>query len=327
MGAGIFGLSIAWELAQRGAKVRVVEVARPGAGSSGGLVGAMQPHVPEQWNDKKQFQLESLLMAQAWWQAVEAAGGQSSGYARLGRLQAVSDEVGLELAQRRAESARELWQGQAVWQLVRATGGWEPPSPSGWLIRDTLSARLHPRMALTALLAALASKCIQVEDGDSPGDGTVIWATGVDGLRAMGQGDGVKGQALSLALDQRRLPQIYADGLHIVPHADGTIGIGSTSERTWENAHSTDGQLDAMHQKAIALLPVLAKAPLLHRWAGLRPRAKSRAPLLGPWPGRPGHFVANGGFKIGFGVAPKIATTMSELILDGFDAIPPSFHT
>ena len=41
MGAGIFGLSIAWELARRGVAVRVVEVAQPGAGSSGGLVGAI----------------------------------------------------------------------------------------------------------------------------------------------------------------------------------------------------------------------------------------------------------------------------------------------
>ena len=36
-----------------------------------------------------------------------------------------------------------------------------------------------------------------------------------------------------------------------------------------------------------------------YRWAGLRPRARSRAPMLGAWPGRPGHFIANGGFKIG----------------------------
>jgi glycine oxidase len=327
MGAGIFGLSIAWELARRGASVRIVEVAQPGAGSSGGLVGAMQPHVPEQWNDKKQFQLESLLMAERWWQAVEAAGGRSSGYARLGRLQAVADEVALELARTRGEKAKALWQDQADWRLVRATGGWEPPSPTGWLIHDTLSARLHPRKALAALLAALASKGVKVEQGDQPGDGQVVWATGVAGLRAMEQGDGVKGQALMLELDRRNLPQIYADGLHIVPHADGTIGIGSTSERLWNDPTSTDEQLDALHQRAIQTLPVLATAPILHRWAGLRPRAKSRAPLLGPWPGRPGHFVANGGFKIGFGISPRVAQTISELILDGINAIPAGFRT
>ena len=62
-GAGIFGLSVAWACLGRGATVRVIETAHPGAGSSGGLVGALSPHVPEAWNAKKAFQLDSLLMA------------------------------------------------------------------------------------------------------------------------------------------------------------------------------------------------------------------------------------------------------------------------
>ena len=86
-----------------------------------------------------------------------------------------------------------------------------------------------------------------------------------------------------------------------------------------------DTQLDALHARAIAACPVLAGAPVLDRWAGLRPRAKSRAPLLGAWPGRAGHFVANGGFKIGFGMAPKVAQVMADLVLDGVDTIPPGF--
>ena len=66
MGAGIFGLSIAWEATQRGARVRVIDPHGAGAGASGGLVGALAPHVPENWNPKKAFQLDSLLMADRW---------------------------------------------------------------------------------------------------------------------------------------------------------------------------------------------------------------------------------------------------------------------
>ena len=62
------------------------------------------------------------------------------------------------------------------------------------------------------------------------------------------------------------------------------------------------------------------------RWAGLRPRARSRAPVLGPWPGRDGHFVANGGFKIGFGMAPKVAQVMARLVLGNHDEIPEDFR-
>jgi glycine oxidase len=47
---------------------------------------------------------------------------------------------------------------------------------------------------------------------------------------------------------------------------------------------------------------------------------------LGEWPGRTGHFIANGGFKIGFGMAPKVAQVMVDLVLEGRDAIPDDFR-
>ncbi|PIL19971.1 hypothetical protein P775_11725, partial [Puniceibacterium antarcticum] len=162
-GAGIFGLSVAWACVLRGAKVRLVDPFGAGAGSSGGIVGALAPHVPENWNDKKAFQLESLLMAEGFWAGVEAAGGVTAGYGRLGRLQPVADARALELAHQRSVGAADLWQGRAEWSVVEAFDGWAPQSPTGWLIRDTLSAHLHPRRAVAALVAALAARGVVVE--------------------------------------------------------------------------------------------------------------------------------------------------------------------
>lgn len=331
-GAGIFGLSIAWACLRRGARVRVIEAAHPGAGASGGLVGALSPHVPEGWNDKKDFQLDSLLMAADWWAAVEAASGLSSGHARLGRLQPLADDRALAAARRRAEEARVLWRGLADWQVVPVTGAaWEPASPSGWLVRDTLSARLSPRMALAALVAALRAGGAEIAGPEAAEAGAVVHATGVAGLmdlsRAFGLpvGSGVKGQALALRHEAREAPQLFVAGLHIVPHADGTVAIGSTSETSWAT-EGPDARLDGLLDRALAALPALRGAEVVARWAGVRPRAASRAPLLGPWPGRPGQFVANGGFKIGFGVAPKVAEVMAALVLEGRDEIPPGFR-
>jgi glycine/D-amino acid oxidase-like deaminating enzyme len=328
MGAGIFGLSIAWEIARRGAPVRVIEAQSVGAGASGGLVGALSPHVPEQWNEKKAFQLDSLLMAEKWWQAAEAVSGLASGYGRLGRLQPLADERAVEQARERGAGAADLWQGKAFWRVVKTKGAvWEPASPSGWMVEDNLSARIDPRRALDCLVGALRAKGGTLQIGDQPSvTGPVIWATGLTGLTALGQGGGVKGQALALKYAAAHLPQIFADGVHIVPHADGTVAVGSTSEREWLNPTSNDAQLDVLLARAVAICPTLAAAPIVARWAAVRPRAASRAPILGEWPGRPGHFVANGGFKIGFGMAPKAAQVMADLVLDGQDNVPAGFR-
>jgi glycine/D-amino acid oxidase-like deaminating enzyme len=331
-GAGIFGLSIAWEAARRGARVRVIETVRIGAGSSGGVVGALAPHVPGQWNEKKAFQLESLLMAQAWWGAVDAESGLSAGYARTGRLQPLADDRAVAAARARGVEAGSLWQGRAVWQVIPATGGWQPDSPTGWLVHDTLTARLNPRPALASLAAAIRARGGAIGPGDQDVVGPVIWATGTAGLEALSVdlgrpvGGGVKGQAALLAHDAPALPQLFIDGLHIVPHSDGTVAIGSTSERLWSDPAGTDDQLEALIRRARAACPALAQAPVLDRWAGLRPRSASRAPMLGPWPGKEAQFIANGGFKIGFGVAPKVAEVMADLVLDGVDRVPVAFR-
>jgi glycine oxidase len=331
-GAGIFGLSVAWACAQRGARVRVIETVGIGAGSSGGVVGALSPHVPEAWNLKKAFQLESLLLAAGWWAGVEAVSGLSSGCGRVGRLQPLADERAVEAARRRGLEAEGLWQGQAVWRVVPVTGAaWEPVSPSGWMVEDTLSARISPPMALEALVTALRAKGGEVVLGEAEQAGAVVHATGVPGLAALSAalgkrvGSGVKGQALSLRYEAREAAQLFVDGLHIVPHADGTVAVGSTSETGWTH-DGPDGQLDGLLERAVAAVPVLQGAEVVARWAGVRPRAASRAPMLGAWPGRDGHFIANGGFKIGFGMAPKVAEVMADLVLEGRDSIPDGFR-
>jgi len=333
IGAGIFGLSIAYACARRGAKVQVIERQGIGAGSSGGIVGALSPHTPENWNDKKQFQFESLMMAGPFWADIDTLSGLNSGYGRIGRLQGLADARAIDLAQQRGINARDLWQGQATWTVIDATTDpWQPPSSTGQLIHDTLSARLHPARACASLAAAIVALGGSITIGDAPHQGTVIWATGAPGLRDLSEvlakpiGAGIKGQALLLNHDARNKPQLFIDGLHIIPHDEGTTAIGSTTEREFEKPDTTDALLDALHARAIAALPVLRGAKVVQRWAGLRPRARSRAPLLGPWPDRPGHFIANGGFKIGFGMAPRVAQVMADLVLDQNDAIPEGFH-
>ena len=332
-GAGIFGLSIAWEALKRGARVRVVDPDGPAAGASGGVVGALQPHTPDVWNPKKQFQFESLLLARKFWPEIESASGIPSGYGRVGRLQPLTDEKAVVLARARASAALQNWGDSAQWSVIDTdtAGDWRPPSPTGLYIHDTLSAILHPRRATESLAAAIRARGGEIVT-EADDRGPVIWATGWRGLAELSEtlgksvGNGVKGQAAILHFNAAERPQLFAESFHIVPHLDGTVAVGSTSERDFDTPDTTDQHLDDMLHRVCELMPVLHGARVIERWAGVRPRAKSRAPLLGPWPGRTGHFVANGGFKIGFGVAPKVASVMCDLVLDGIDTVPSEFR-
>jgi len=332
-GAGAFGLTIAWVCARRGAKVQVVDPYGAASGSSGGLVGALAPHVPENWNPKKAFQLESLLMAEKFWSEIAAIGGVSAGYGRTGRLQPIKDDKALGFARRRVETARQLWRGEAEWTVCKVSdvGTWAPPSPTGYVIHDTLAARMSPRRAADSLIAGLAVMGVQVVP-DAPDQGQVVHAKGFAGLQELNVelcktvGGGIKGQSAVLRFDAGDVPQIFADNLYMVPHSDGTLAIGSTSEREFDAPYETDNLLEDVIERIRNLMPVLHGAEVIDRWAGVRPRSKTRVPMLGAYPGRPGHFIANGGFKIGFGMAPKVAHVMADLLLDGVDSIPDGFR-
>ena len=326
MGAGIFGLSVAFSCARRGAKVQVIDPKGVASGASGGIVGALAPHVPENWNAKKAFQFESLVMAETYWAEVSDLTGADVGYARTGRLQPLTDDHAVALARQRAMSAQTLWEGKAIWEVVPVGDAeWMPPSPTGLVVRDTLSALIHPRRATRALAdavralgGAVTTKAVQ--------QGRVVWATGWDGCKEIG-GNGVKGQAALLRHDASGQPQLFADALHIIPHRDGTVAIGSTSEREFDDPVGTDAALDDVIARAIKAFPALAEAEVIERWAGVRPRSQSRAPVLGHHPTRDCAFIANGGFKIGFGMAPKVGEVMADLLLEDRDTIPDDFKT
>ena len=231
----------------------------------------------------------------------------------------------MALAQARAISADDLWQGLATWQVEPVTDApWMPPSPSGYVVRDTLSALVHPRRATQALADAVTALGGSIQSQGAP-EGKIVWATGWAGMAEIG-GNGVKGQAALLRLDAAGSPQLFADALHIIPHLDGTVAIGSTSERNFTDPASTDTALDDVIARAVAAFPVLQGAEIIARWAGVRPRAPSRAPVLGHHPTRAGEYIANGGFKIGFGMAPKVGQVMADLLLEDKDAIPDGFR-
>jgi glycine oxidase len=136
----------------------------------------------------------------------------------------------------------------------------------------------------------------------------------------------VKGQAALLSADiDPSLPVIFLNGLYVVAHEGGHVAIGSTSEDVFDDAFATDAQLDDLVRRARELVPILADAPVVERWAGLRPKAIDRDPMVGSHPDHPHVIALTGGFKVSFGLAHKLAETAVDLAIGQPNILPASF--
>ena len=349
VGGGIVGLWTAFEAARQGRSVILLEKRHIGAGASGGLLGALMPHQATSWNAKKQFQLDGLLTLEDEIAVLEQLTGIDTGYRRCGRLMPIRNEEKRRQSDEWAEASHDAWPYPFRWMVAEATiySGWLSPKevPLG-TNADNLSARIDPRSLVAALQKALELSGVEIReetevvfgetgkpvltDGTPVDAGTVILSAGwetfglVDPGFAEPTGRGVKGQAALLRpaepVDPAQ-PILYDNGTYVIAHDSGLIAVGSTSENEFEDPASVDEKLDAVIDRARLLCPALADAEVVERWAGIRPRASGREPLIGPLPGFADILIAAGGFKISF----AIAHLMAKAVLAQADGAKPGF--
>ncbi|HVK91234.1 MAG TPA: FAD-binding oxidoreductase [Mycoplana sp.] len=361
VGTGIMGLWAAFMAGRAGLSVLVLDRDRIGAGASGGLLGALMPHLPDRWNAKKQFQFEALVSLEAEIAGLEAATGLSAGYRRTGRL------IPLAAAHHRERALQHCRDAAGVWNSDGRTFRYDvldaaaiPDWPAAetaaaGIVFDSLAARVAPRSLLKLLRAALAAMpraqlregaqvvsinpdacTARLADGGQIAFGHVIVAAGVssfDLISALGPslprplGVAVKGQAALFRADiDPTLPVIFDGGTYVVAHDGGYCAVGSTSEDSFDDPASTDWRLDDVVAAAYRLAPVLKGATLVERWAGLRPKAIGRDPMAGRHPAFPAVSLLTGGFKISFGIAHELArAVVSEMDGGSPCTLPPSF--
>ncbi|WP_337269048.1 NAD(P)/FAD-dependent oxidoreductase [Oryzifoliimicrobium ureilyticus] len=347
VGAGVMGLWAGLHAERLGIPATVVEARRPGAGASGGLLGALMPHMPDRWNDKKQFQFDALLTLEAEIAALEAATGLSAGYRRCGRLIPLAKPHLRRLAEGHMREAATLWKAEGRsfgWNVVDQPPlkDWiDPGAGEHGFVYDTLAGRLAPRALIAALTAHLQAgrhvrlltdtpvTAIDVERRRAVIHGTdfafskCIMAAGhqsfpllqpFGSMTARSLGQPVKGQSALLQADiDPAVPAIFRDGLYIVAHEGGHVAVGSTSEDSFDSPDDTDERLDTLIEAARDLVPALKDAPVIERWAGLRPKAIDRDPMIGPHPTHPWLFALTGGFKVSFGLAHRLAEAAVQM--------------
>ena len=357
-GAGVSGLWLALKATRAGLSVTLVERGNPGGGASGGFLGALMPHSPERWNGKKDFQFRALVDLEDEIARLEAETGVPCGYRRVGRILPLTSERGRITAIERIPEAQANW-GEMFGYTVHHTpdrGDWPNilRAPHG-VVHETLSARISPPGLLEALLTGLAvmpnfdfrlgvelvelsatGKLARLSDGSTVGFGHAALANGIDafpmiarlaGLPAHSVGGGVKGQAALMdAGAPPDLPLVYDDGVYVIAHENGRVAVGSTSENRFDDPQATDERLDEIIKRARKLCPLIKDAPVIRRWAGVRPRAVGRDPMLGPVPGAPGVLAMAGGFKISFGIAHRMADCLvAEITGEAGPETPQSF--
>ena len=130
----------------------------------------------------------------------------------------------------------------------------------------------------------------------------------------------VRGQMLAFTGPRRLFRRtIMSDRAYAVQRRDGRLLIGSTLEWAGFNKRLT---LDGMHGILGGLCRMssaLQRCRFLKAWAGFRPCAKDKLPIMGPT-SIDGLYVATGHFRHGILLAPMTAQVMSQLILQGHSA-------
>lgn len=335
------GLWAAVHAERLGIETLLVDAGRLGQGASGGLLGALMPHMPDKWSEKKQFQFDALVSLEDEIAAMEAETGLAAGYRRSGRLMPLPKPHLHKIALGHSQDAETHWhhgERRFHWHVLEAApvDGWiDPAAGDSGFVFDTLAARVAPRAFIRVLTGFLdRAKHVRLAEGleiqsidpdrgiATTREGTICFSRCIlssghrsfpllDGLtpgRHSLLGQPVKGQAALLKADvDLGSPVIFRDGLYIVPHEGGLVAVGSTSENRFDDPVSTDGQLDKLLTAARTMAPELADAEVVERWAGLRPKAIDRDPMVGAHPDHPRLIALTGGFKVSFGLAHRLA--------------------
>lgn len=342
IGAGIAGLMTGFQAAKSGKSVAIFESRTIATTYSAGIVGALAPHMPENWNAKKAYQWEAFQMAPKLWQEISQISQCDTGFQQLGRLQAITSEKMQNKAIERSQAAKKNWEGRAEW-IVQDEQIPFANAPYGTIF-DNASAQIFPRLAVLALAKACQNLNVKIYENtivnhiESYGILTnnqkyhaqnIIIAGGYDAWPFLRKylgaefGEGVKGQAFLIEPPQPwNYPMITGDGFYLVPHKPNLLGVGSTSETHWGNLEN-DFFGENLLNHVIENLPILRGCKILERWAGIRPRAYRPDPLIGKID--EGIFINAGGFKTGFAFAPKIALDLLTIIDGGFAEMPDGF--
>jgi glycine oxidase len=342
VGAGVAGLTCAVELAERGARVVVLDRAeRLGCACCSWFAGGMLAP----WCELESSEpLIATLGAEgmAWWR------DRFGGTALAGSLVVAHGRDAGELARFARRTERFEWlDADAIAALE--------PDLAGRFHRALYfkgEGHLNPRAALAALEQRLAALGADIRYGVDPyatgpggeaapsaseahrlagepsrsvsskgvpADGAVVDCRGLAAREVLTDLRGVKGEMLLV-----RLPEISLSRpvrvlhprmpLYIVPRGDGVFMIGATMIESDQPSRISARSMLELLSAAYALHPAFGEAEILEMGTGVRPAFPDNLPRIVR---RDNALYVNGLYRHGFLLAPALARRVAEVMLHG----------
>jgi glycine/D-amino acid oxidase-like deaminating enzyme len=129
----------------------------------------------------------------------------------------------------------------------------------------------------------------------------------------------VKGQIATLrALNQTLRQVLWGGECYLVPRVDGEVILGATQEDGNYDARPTLAGIGVLSEAALELLPWAGQLVLENVWAGLRPAAPDRYPIIGPLLSN--LYVATAHFRNGVLLGPLTGRLVTQYLTAGVAA-------
>jgi glycine oxidase len=345
IGAGIVGCAIAYELARRGAAVRIVEERAAGMGATQAAAGILAPHIevgsPTPFLD---LAVRSLNLFDDFIARVQADSGIPVLYRRSGTLQvATSDEGMRELrnAAARLEAQRvvlDLLDAQAILAEEPhlshdVVGGLVVPThgfvAAGDLVRALAGAarrngaQVSEGSQVRRIVFTNGDVIVETSRGPLAGSAVVLaagsWSGHIEiaGLPARAPVRPIRGQLLRLAWKGPLIGRVvWSERCYLVPWEDGTLLVGATVEDAGFDERTTAAGVRDLLDAACEIVPGAWTAGFVDARAGLRPASTDLLPIIGASRVFPNLMYATAHYRNGVLLAPVTAAIVADVMLD-----------
>ena len=343
VGAGVIGYAVAYELAARGAHVRVVDPRGHGGGATRASAGILAPYIEGHSAALLELGVASLNQYESFLARVTADAGRDVEYRRTGTLQIALDEnEARELERQASQLARQRVDHSLVskTELARI----EPAATSD--ARAGLLVARHGYVGVSSLMAALVAAAgrqgvtplamkveavqaaggevhLSTSDGNLTCDAAIIaagsWSGGISTRPAPpAPVRPVRGQLVQLRSSPGALEHVvWGAACYLVPWEDGTVLVGATVEEVGFDERVTEEGVRQLRASGERVAPVLGSAAFVDARAGLRPATVDELPIVGPSSTMPGVFYATGHYRNGVLLAPWTGSAIADLVLAG----------